>query len=294
MMDSSQEGSSEASSQASAEAKAAAAAAKKLKSLKLKVDGEEFEEELPFEIEDNPEAVQYLQRQLQLAKVSGKRMSEYTELRNDVNKFLELLQKDPVAALSDPAIGLDVKKFATQIIEQEIENSKKSPEQLEREKIEAELKALKAEREREKEETRKKELERLQQQEYERMDMLMEKALEKSELPKSPYVIKKIADYMLMGVQQGIDVTPEDVLPLVREEILDDVKQMFAVMPEEVVERVVGKDTLNKLRKKNLARARQAPQTGASVKASVKDVAAAEKKEDSTAQKKTIKELLGV
>ncbi len=264
---------------------------KKLKSLKIKVDGEEFDEQLPFEIDDSPEAIAYMQKHLQMSRVAGKRMQEHSSLQADVNKFLDLLRQDPISALSDPDFGVDIKKLATEVIEREIANSKKSPEQIEKEKIEAELKALKAEREREKQENQAKEMERLQKQEFERMDMQMEKALEKSELPKSPYIIKKMADYMLMGLQNGVDVSPEDVLPLVREEVLDDIKQMFAVMPEEVVERVIGKDVLGKLRKKNLAKAKAAP---VPVKSAVKDVAQGSPKEAPAVQKKTLKELFNV
>jgi hypothetical protein len=55
-------------------------------------------------------------------------------------------------------------------------------------------------------------------------------------------IIKKMADYMLIAVQRGINVTPEDVLPIVRDEIQNDIKQMFSLMPEDVIEQLVGKD----------------------------------------------------
>lgn len=226
-------------------------AVKQLKKLKLKIDGQEIEEE--FDLNDD----EYLKKQLQLAKVAHKRMNEKSAIEKEVMRFVEDLRKNPRKALSDPAIGLDLKKLAAEIIEEEIENSKKSPQQLEKEKLESELKTLKEEREKEKEEGRKKEFERLKEQEYERYDMLMSKALEKTDLPKSPYVVKKMADYMLLGLQEGKDVSPEDVIPLVREEITEDLKQMFAIMPEDVVEALIGKDVINRIRKKNIAKAKQ-------------------------------------
>lgn len=235
------------------------AAQKMLKKLTLKIDGEEIEENLPFEIPDTQEARDYMRRELQMGKMGQKRAQEKSQIEKEVVKFIEDLRKNPRKALSDPAIGLDLKQLATQIIEEEIENSKKSPEQLEKEKLMAELQALKDEREREKTESQQKEMERLKEEAYERYDLLMSQTLEKSDLPKSPYVIKKMADYMLLGLQNGKDVTPEDILPLVREEIQEDLKQMFAVMPDEVVEKLIGKDKLNSLRKKNIQKAKQAP-----------------------------------
>ncbi|NDG28325.1 MAG: hypothetical protein EB120_14255, partial [Proteobacteria bacterium] len=190
----------EATETAATTAEAAAKEARRVRSLKLKVDGREFDEELPFEIEEDPEILEYLTKNLQMSKAAQKRMAEYAEYQKQVNSLVDKLRKNPRSVLSDPSIGVDLKKLAAEIIEEEIANSQKSPEQLEREKLEMELKALKEEREKEKETFRQKEFERLQEIEYERYDSLMTKALETSDLPKSPYVVKKMAEYMLLGL----------------------------------------------------------------------------------------------
>lgn len=267
--------------------------AARIRKLKLKVDGQEFEEDLPFDLDDNPEAVEYMTRQLQLSKAAQKRMAESSQLQKEVKYFLEELRKNPKKVLADPSIGIDVKQLAAQIIEEEIANSQKSPEQLEKERLEGELKSLQEEREREREEAREKEFSRLQEIEYERYDTLISKAIETSDLPKSPYVVKKIADYMLLGLNEGIDVTPEDVLPLVRDEIQNDLREMFAVMPDEVIEKIVGKDVFNRVRKKNVAKAKSAPQP---VKSAIKDTGASTKgaANSSDAQKKTFRDFFGV
>lgn len=282
---------------AEGEAQESAVEAKKeaarIRKLKLKVDGQELEEELPFELDDNPEAVEYMTRQLQLSKAAQKRMAESSQLQKEVKYFLEELRKNPKKVLADPSIGIDVKQLAAQIIEEEIANAQKSPEQLEKERLENELKALQEEREREREEAREKEFARLQEIEYERYDTLISKAIETSDLPKSPYVVKKIADYMLLGLNEGIDVSPEDVLPLVRDEIQNDLRDMFAVMPDEVIEKIVGKDVFNRVRKKNVAKAKSAPQP---VKSAIKDTGASAKASASAtdAQKKTFRDFFGV
>jgi hypothetical protein len=43
-------------------------------------------------------------------------------------------------------------------------------------------------------------------------------ALESSSLPKSPEVVKRIANYMLIAEQKGINVNPKQVIPLVEED----------------------------------------------------------------------------
>lgn len=233
--------------------------AKKIRKLKLKVDGKEFDEELPFDIDDKPEIVEYLKKELQLARMGQKRASEasdYKKQLDSVGKFLSEAKENPLKMRElMKELGADEKALAAAIIEEEIERSKKSPEQLEREKMEAELRSLKEERENEKKDYEAREFERLQQQESQRYDTMISSALEKSDLPKSPYVVKKVAEYMLMGLQQGMDVTAEDIIPLVREEVQGDIRQMFSVMPEEMIEQVIGKDTLKRLRTRNIAKA---------------------------------------
>jgi hypothetical protein len=258
---------------------------KKLKKLKLKID--KNEEEIEFDLNDD----KFLTEQLQLAKVAQKRMAEFGTLQKEVAAFIEALKNDPASVLQDPNIGIDVKKLAAQIIEREIENSKKSPEQLEREKLEAELKKLQDERKKEQEEAKNRELEQLQQREYERYDMAISNALEKSDLPKTPYVVKKIADYMLLGLKEGIDVNPADVLTLVRDDMQKDLKEMFAVMPEEVIENMIGKDTINRIRKKNLVKAKEKPPVP--VAKSVVDTGRSEKSEKKT-EKMSYKSFFGV
>lgn len=262
---------------------------KKLKKLKLKVDGQEFEEEF------DPNDDEYMTRQLQMAKAGQKRMGEHAQLQKEVKAFIDALKKDPRRVLSDPTIGVDVKKFAAQILEEEIENSKKSPEQLEKEQLEKELKALKEEREREKEENQQKDFQRLQDQAYERYDISISNAIEKSDLPKSPYVVNKIADILLLGLKNGLDVSAEDAMSIVHDDITNDIKQMFSAMPEEVIEKIVGKDIINKIRKKSIAKAKSSGNVPTPLKSSIKDVGAVKKeakKED--APKKNFKQFFGI
>jgi len=262
-------------------------AEKQLKKLKLKIDGKEIEEAF------DPNDDEYLTRQFQMAKMGQKRASEAAQLQKEVAAFIQELKTNPRKVLSDPNIGIDVKQLAAQVIEEEIENSKKSPEQLEKERLQAELEELRAQQAREKEEMSKKEFERLQAQEYERYDMLMTKALEKSDLPKSPYVVKKMADYMLLSLQKGVDLPPEDVLPLVRQEIQNDIKEMFAVMPDDAIAQIVGKDVIGRIRKNSVAKAKQAPPPQPLSKG-VKDTGEKSAKDEGPKKKISMKEFFGI
>lgn len=236
---------------------------KRIKKYKLKVDGKEFDEEINLDDDED------LTRRLQLGKMGQKRAQEKAELETQIEAFVKALKENPMAVLGDKSLGVDVNKMVEDYINEQIENSKKSPEQLEREKLEKELKTMKDEREKEKKDQESRELQRLQAQEYERYDILMSQALEKSDLPKTPYVVKKMADYMLLGLQNGYEVTPDDILPLVREEMHSEINEMFQAMPEEVIEKLLGDGVLNKLRKRRVAKAQNPPQ--ATTKSKVQD-----------------------
>lgn len=262
-------------------------AAKILKKLMLKVDGEEFEEEY------DPNDEEYMTRQFQLAKVAQKRMQDFSSLQKEVIEFVQQLKKNPRKALSDPHIGLDVKQLAAQIIEEEIAESKKSPEQIEKEKLQAELQAMKDEREREKQDAQKSEYERLVKQTEESYDMQIDAALQKTDLPKEDYVVKKIADYLYVGLKAGKDVTVDDVLPLVREEIINDLKHLINVLPDDELDKFVGKDLLDRMRKKNIAKAKNTKTAvGANKAADVAKKAGSDAKKGTP--KKTFKEYFGV
>lgn len=282
-----EEGQEQASSTAAKPVKAVKALEKQLRKLKLKVDGEEFEEEF------DPNDDEYMTRQFQMAKVAQKRMNDFASLQKEVVAFVQDLKKNPRKALSDPAIGLDVKQLAAQIIEEEIAESKKSPEQIEKEKLQAELQEMKAEREREKQDAQAKEYERLVAQTEQQYDLQIDAALQKTELPKEDYIVKRIADYLYVGLKAGRDVSVEDVMPLVEEEMLSDLNHLINVLPDDKLDKFIGKAIQDRMRKKNVAKAKATKQAVGSNK--TLDVA--KKSTDSKKKegpKKTFKEYFGV
>lgn len=266
---------------------------KKIKQLKLKVFGREELEDLPFELdENNPKAIEYMTKQLQLAKASQRSMQEKSSLEKEVGAFIEDLRKNPRKVLSDPRISVDLKKMAAEIIQEEIDESQKSPDQIQKEKLEARLKELEEERQKEKDEARERELARHTEQQMIQYDNMMTKALEKSDLPKSPYIVKKMADYMLLGLNNNIALTADDVVPMVREELQNDLKEMFKVMPDEVIEAIVGKEVFGRVRKKNVAKAKSAPPTP--LKSQVKDTGAKAESVEKEVKKINMKDFFGM
>lgn len=243
-------------------------AAKRIRELKLKVHGEEITESLPFEIEENPEAVEYLTRQLQLSKAAQRAMQENSTFQKQVGEFFKDLKSNTKAKLLE--LGIDPREFAASVIEEEIKKAQMSPEQIRQQELEEELNKLKAESKKKEEDFNQRELGRLREIEFEKIDNQMTMALDKSDLPKKPYVVRKMAEYMLIGANNGINLSPDEVLPLVRNELLGDLQEIINSLPEDKAEEFIGKEVLNRFRKKNLAKAKAT--TPASVKSGIKDV----------------------
>lgn len=224
---------------------------------KLKVDGEE--EEWEGSEED-------LIRDLQLSRKARKEIKSSTELKREAIKLVEMLKTNPKMVLKD--FGVDTIEFAKQVIREQIEEEAKSPEQRERDELQRELEELR--------EKNKKEAEDLRQEMYNRqvaqyeaqLEEQVSEALVSNNLPKSAYTLKRITDVMLSSLENNKEITAKQAANIVRKEMLRDLKDMFGASPEDVVEEMLGQDTLKRLNKRQVEK----------VKASRKDAATVQEK----------------
>ena len=254
--------------------------AKRLKSLQLKVYGETVNEELPFEFEDKPEVIEYLTKQLQMSKAAQRAMQEKGSFEKQVNSFVENLKGNTAQVLAQ--LGIDPVEFGAQVLEQEIEKQKLSPEERKNRELEAKLKNLEEEGKRKEDEMRKKEYDAHRRQTAERVENQMIQALDKSDLPHTPYVADRIAKYMLLALNDPegpIELSPEDVIPLVREDILNDIQHVIKGMSKDPskLENFIGKDVFSQVRKSNIEKLKT--QTPATAKAAIKEVGNQQKAE---------------
>lgn len=227
--------------------KKAEAAAKR--AYKLKVNGKDVEVG-----EDE------LLKRAQMGYSADQKWQETAQMKRQMDALLHLFQTDPAKALAQ--MGHDVDKFSEDRIRAKIEEMQKSPEQLEREKAQRELAELRAERERERNDTQEREKQRVQEQFAIEIENDISSALDNNDfgLTKTPYVVKRIADTMIMYLTEGMrtnndrlkKVTARDVLPIVRDEIQAEQRELYSASPDEVFEQLIGKDRLNKYRRNKI------------------------------------------
>jgi hypothetical protein len=236
-----------------------AEAKKRINKLKIKFNGKEMEETLPFDIDDDPKQIEYMQRMLQMNKLASHKSQEYSQLEREVMDFVEDLRQNPRKALSNPRIGIDIKKLAAEVLEEELENAKKTPEQLKIEEYERRMKELESEREERSKFEEQQRLEMMEQRAYEHYNSTLERTFKEHELPQNPYYVKKVASIMRTLVDNDIDPDASIIAKHVKEEGLTDLKQILGSTPEEQLEALFG-DTYEKMRKHRLSKAKKSTQ----------------------------------
>lgn len=239
---------------ANAAPKAPAAPASSKKKFNIKVDGRD--EVLEFD----PSNEEEVRKHLQMSRVAQKRMQQYSEYENNVKGLFELLKNDPIKVLSDPRLGIDEatrRHMAEMIINNEIEELQKSPEQREKERMTREYESLKKQHEEEKTMRAQAEQQRLTQQYSQQLDVEISDAIEKSGLPKTSRTVKYFAEALTFCLQNGIELSPKDLAPLIKRQTLGDFREIISSLPDDSLEDFIGKDTASRLRKRSIAKIKQ-------------------------------------
>ena len=220
------------------------------KKFKYKADGAEVEEEL-----DDSE----IASRLSLAKAAHKRMQEAAEKQKRFDWMEKTLKENPLQILSDESFG-GTKKFrevAEKFLIQQLEEEALTPEQRsmkEKERKLAEYEAKEKERQQVEEQSKTQQLEDHYRQEYEKTII---SALELSNLPKTESTVKRMAALMQKNITLGLDLEPQYIAQLVREDFISEQKSLVGSMSAEQLIAMFGDEVANKIRKHDLSRFKQ-------------------------------------
>ncbi|MFM1781824.1 MAG: hypothetical protein RLZZ181_599 [Pseudomonadota bacterium] len=260
------------------------------KAYKAKVNGKEQTLEL-----GDDEIVQYIQK----AMAADEKFNEAAMTRKQVESFINDLRKNPLAILRHPELGIDVKSLAEQVLLDEIAELEKSPEQKKLEDMERKLREHEERAKKLEEEKQEAEMQRMKAEQFKKFDDDIVDALQSTNLPKSAYVVKRITDTMIEalsledgnGNQLYPDVTIKDIMPYVEESLKAEMEQMFQIMPTEMLEKLVGKNHFNNLRKNRVAQAKAKPASVSDIKETAK--AAAKQSETKDTKKQSFDDVFG-
>lgn len=227
----------------------------KIRKLKLKVDGEEFEEELPFDA--TPEMVEYLTKQIQMAKMGQKRAQETADFKKkdvrreeELSSFLDTLKTNPEAILSQ--MGIDPKKFAEDVLTKEVELMEMSEEERKIHELTQELEEIKVKEKSEKEARETAEAKALADKYAVDFEKDLISAIDDSDLPNNPYVINKMIQMMKTAVDMKIPLSFAELVPLVADDRMTDIKDMIGRMSADDLLGLLHEDKVKEIVTKRL------------------------------------------
>lgn len=223
-----------------------------IEEFELKVNGKTIKKSLDL---GDKEAVK---RELQKAAAGQQSMQKEAELKKLIESEFGRLKDDPWAVLKE--IGIDPDELAEQRVRDKVEQLKKTPDEIEREEMQKEIERLrKSEQEREQELKTAKDKELYEQASVELEDEMLQALESDPELPNTPKTISKIADAMIWAEKNGFEnVKAHDVLPAVKEELQREMNDFFKDKPVDFLEKFIGKQTMENMRKQRVAAARKA------------------------------------
>lgn len=212
-----------------------------IRRLKLKINGEE--RELP---ED--EVVRLAQRGMG----ADEKFRESAKMRKQAENFFKLLKTNPAAALAHPAIGLNVRQFAEDIIYKQIQYEKMTDEQKELYEAKLKLKQMEDEKRRLHDEQQTKKQSVLENEYKDTLQKKIVDVLETSGLPKTPRTVARVAHYMFEARARGVRAEPADVIDMVQSDYHKDFQDMFGALPGEAILKIIGDDARKKVREAEL------------------------------------------
>lgn len=267
-----------------------AAAQKKVESAKKKYEFKSNNKTrvVDFDPNDDEEVKRYLSK----AIAADEKFEEAAMTRKQAEQLIEKLRTDPLSILRHPDLGLDIKKLAEQVLLEQMEDAEKTPEQRQMEEMQKKLKDYEEEKKRLEDDRRKSEIEKLQMEAINSLDEQVTAALQKTDLPKSPYVVKRIADAAIEAMNMGYEnVTIEQIMPYVEEQLRGEIQEMFGAMPDEIMEKLLGKGRLDNYRKSRVSKMKANKATETASK--VQDTGGKPKSEEKPAQKKKFSDVFG-
>ena len=217
-----------------------------VETFRIKVNGQERDVTLDWNNKED------IVRRLQMAEAGQGAMQRSASMEKEFNQILLDAQDDPYGMLQQ--LGYDPVEFAEHIIQNQIQELQKSPEQIAQEERDDELEELRDRLRNEEQQREDYQFNQLKQEAMVDLDTEITSALSATtDLPKSPYVIKRISEIMMSAIRGGnADITADDVIPWVQKEINDEMQELFAAMPEKAMANYIGTKNLDRLRKTRL------------------------------------------
>ena len=217
---------------------------KLIKKLKLKVDGEEIEEEIDL----NDEA--RLVKELQLARAAKKRMQEAQDAKRQAFDLVSQFDKDPATLLK--RLGPKGYEIAEQILLEQLQLQSMPPEQRKMMELEAQLAKYKEQEELTKKQQEEQKMAQLEAQQAEILQAKIIDGLKSAGAPTTPEAVKRMASIYLKNMELGLELDPTDLAEEYKKEVQGYLSNTFKDASIEQLIAMFGPDVIKKLRQHDL------------------------------------------
>lgn len=206
----------------------------------------------------------------QTRKASDQKFQEAAQMRQQAEQFIRLLKEDPIKVLSHPALGHDLRKLSEEYLAKQLQDELMDPKDREIRNMKQQLQEIEEQkkiRAQEEELARHRELRQKYTDDYTKS---ITEALDKSGLPKSQVTVARMAYYMQMALQRGLDAPADQIVELVKQDYINEQKALYGALDGDVLIQLLGEELTNKIRKYDVAKLKtpQAPKIGVDVKKS--------------------------
>jgi hypothetical protein len=210
---------------------------------RVMVDGQELE------VDENE-----LKRGYAHNRAAAKRMEEAAMTRKEAETVLKMFQENPREAFK--LLGKDARKFAEEIINEELREAMLTPEQRELRDYKRELERYQ-QAEKQAREAYEREQQEAEMNRYtEQVQQQIIDTLTTAGLPKTERTIGRIAYYMQAALQAGFsDVKPVDVIDHVKKDYQYDLKSLLGGLSEEQLETFLEADIVRKIARSTVKKA---------------------------------------
>lgn len=214
-----------------------------IKEFELKVNGKTIKHKLDLSDE---EAVR---KELQKAYAFNEVSQEYATVRKQLNAKIAEWKNDPTQALKD--LGIDDLDFAEKRINREVEDLKKDPQQKAFEEAQRKIQEYEAKERAATERAEALEREKEDQEAYASLKQEIQDALSDHPYIKPTELTeRRVADMMAHYSAKFPDITAAQVIPMVENEMKAEFNDLLEALPEEYIEKFIGKNGIDKLTKK--------------------------------------------
>ena len=204
---------------------------------KVTVDGEEMEVD-----EDE------LRRGYAHNRAASKRMEEAAMSRKEAEQVIRLFKENPRQAFQ--MLGSDARKFAEDVINQELRDSMMSPQEKELRDYKAKVDAYENERRQAQAQYEQQQMEDAINKQAESIQSEIISTLDTAGLPKTDRTVSRIVYYLQSALQAGYpNVGPKDVIEQVKQDYIHDFKSMIGGLSEDQIELFLGSDLVRKVAK---------------------------------------------